>query len=126
MLKPTRIYVKQVLDILGRYRVKKVVKAMAHITGGGLPGNVPRVLPKGLTVRIKRDSWPVPPIFKLIAAKGPVDEIEMMRVFNMGVGFVMIVAPAYAKPVMARLRELGERCWALGKVKAGGDELQWA
>jgi phosphoribosylformylglycinamidine cyclo-ligase len=126
MLKPTRIYVKQVLDILGRYRVKKVVKAMAHITGGGLPGNVPRVLPKGLTVRIKRDSWPVPPIFKLIAAKGPVDEIEMMRVFNMGVGFVMIVAPAYAKPIMARLRELGERCWALGKVKAGGDELQWA
>ncbi len=126
MLRPTRIYVKPVLKILGGYRVKKVVKAMAHITGGGLPGNLPRILPDGLTVRVKRDSWEIPAIFKLIAAKGPVDPIEMMRVFNMGVGFVMIVSPHFARPIMNRLRRMGERCWVLGKVRTGGPELQWA
>ena len=126
MLRPTRIYVRPVLDILSRYRVKKVVKALAHITGSGIPGNLPRVLPNGLTVRIKRDSWEVPPIFRLIAARGPVDPIEMMNVFNMGVGFVMVVAGAYAAPIMSRLRQLGERCWALGKVRKGGPDLEWA
>ena len=126
MLRPTRIYVKPVLKVLGCYRVKKVVKALAHITGGGLPGNLPRVLPDGLTVRIKRDSWEVPPIFKLIAAKGPVDPIEMTRVFNMGIGLVMIVSPHFAGAIMNRLRRAGERCWVLGKVRRGGPELQWA
>ncbi len=126
MLRPTRIYVRSVLSILARYRVKHVVKAMAHITGGGLDGNLPRALPNGLTVRIKRGSWPVPPIFKLIAAKGPVDNIEMMRVFNMGVGFVMVVAPAFARPIMSALRRGGARCWVLGKVRRGEPELQWA
>jgi len=126
MLRPTRIYVRSVLKVIGVYRVKRVVRAMAHITGGGLPGNLPRILPDGLTVRIKRDSWHVQPIFKLIAAKGPVDSLEMMRVFNMGVGFVMIVAPAFARPIMNRLRRMGERCWVLGKVRKGGPELIWA
>ena len=126
MLRPTRIYVKSVLKALSRYRVKRVVKAMAHITGGGLPGNLPRALPPGLSVRVKRDSWYVPPIFKLIAAKGPVDSLEMMRVFNMGVGFVMIVAPAFANSIMNRLRRMGERCWVLGKVRKGGSGLLWA
>jgi len=126
MLRPTRIYVKPVLKILSDYKVKKVVKAMAHITGGGLPGNLPRALPDGLTVRVKRGSWPVPPIFDLIAQRGPVDPIEMMRVFNMGVGFVMIVSPHFAKPIANRLRRMGERVWVLGKVRKGGPELQWA
>jgi phosphoribosylformylglycinamidine cyclo-ligase len=126
LLRPTRIYVKPVLDVLGQYKVKRTVKAMAHITGGGLGGNLPRVLPKGLSIRIKRNGWPVPPIFKLIARKGPVDRLEMSRVFNMGVGFVMIVAPSFAESIMARLRRSGERCWVLGKVKRGGSGLQWA
>jgi len=126
LLRPTRIYVRSVLQVLGRYRVKRVVKAMANITGGGLPGNLPRVLPDGLTVRIKRDSWAIPPVFRLIAATGPVDPIEMMRVFNMGVGFVMIVAPTFARSIMNRLRKAGELCWVLGKVRKGGPELLWA
>jgi len=126
LLRPTRIYVRPVLQVLGRYRVKKVVKAMAHITGGGLEGNLPRVLPEGLTVRIKRDSWVVPPVFKLIAAKGPVDPIEMMRVFNMGIGFVMIVSRHFAGPIMNHLRRAGQRCWVLGKVRKGGPGLLWA
>jgi len=126
LLRPTRIYVKPVLAALGHYKVKRVVRAMAHITGGGLPGNLPRVLPKGLAVRIKRNSWYVPAIFKLIAKKGPVDRIEMMRVFNMGIGFVLIVAPAFASSILTRLRKAGERCWVLGKVRKGGPDLLWA
>ncbi|NBB94372.1 MAG: phosphoribosylformylglycinamidine cyclo-ligase [Planctomycetes bacterium] len=125
MLAPTRIYVKCVLDVLAQYKVKHVVKAMAHITGGGLVDNLPRVLPEGLTVRVKRDSWPVPPIFKLIANKGPVDSLEMRRVFNMGVGFVMIVSPAFAESVMNRLSSHGERPFVIGKVKKGGPTLEW-
>ena len=125
LLRPTRIYVKSVLDVTRRYRVKHVVRAMAHITGGGLPGNVTRVLPEGMTVRIKRDSWQVPGIFKLIAAKGPVDPDEMLRVFNMGVGFVIVAAPAFARSIMSRLRRSGQRCWVLGRVRKGGPDLMW-
>ena len=126
MLRPTKIYVKPVLDILQQYKLKKPVKAMSHITGGGLPGNLPRVLPTGLTLRINRDSWPVPPIFKLIAQKGPVDHLEMTRVFNMGIGYVMIVAPFCAKAIMTRLAINGHHSWVLGKVKKGGPDIQWA
>jgi len=126
MLRPTRIYVRQILDILGNYSKKKVIKALSHITGSGLPGNLPRVLPPGLTIRVKRDSWPVPPILKLIAAKGPVDDQEMLNVFNMGIGFVLVVAPAFASAVMTRLTELGERCFVLGKVRKGGPDIEWA
>jgi len=126
MLAPTRIYAKPVLDVLGRYKVKKVVKAMSNITGGGLPGNLPRVLGEGMTARIKRRSWQVPPIFRLIQKRGPVDQTEMYHVFNMGVGFVMVVAASFAQSVMARLRRNGERCWELGKVKKGGPGFEWA
>ena len=125
LLRPTRIYVQPILEVLKQYRVKQPVKAMAHITGGGLGGNIPRVLPDGLTVRIKRNSYRVPPIFKLIAGKGPVDPLEMARVFNMGVGFVMIVSPHFATSIMNRLRRMGERAWILGKVRKGGPELVW-
>ena len=125
MLRPTKIYVRSVLDILRRYKVKRPVRAMSHITGGGLGGNLPRVLPKGLTVRIKPDAWPVPPIFKLIAKAGPVDHLEMRRVFNMGIGYVMIVAPRHANSIMAQLTKTGQRCWILGKVKKGSSEIQW-
>jgi len=126
LLRPTRIYVKPVLDMLGRYRVKRVVKAMAHITAGGLVGCLPRVLPAGLTVRVKRDAWEAPAIFKLIAAKGLVDDLEMWRVFNMGVGLVIVAASAFAGPIMNRLRSQGERCWVLGRVRKGGPGLTWA
>ncbi|MCE5279549.1 MAG: phosphoribosylformylglycinamidine cyclo-ligase [Planctomycetaceae bacterium] len=126
MLRPTRIYVKSVLDILHRYRVKRPVKALAHITGGGIEGNLLRVIPPGLGVRAKRDSWTVPPIFSLIAERGPVDSLEMFRVFNMGVGFVLVVSPAFAEPIMNRLAALGERPWILGRVRKGPSELQWS
>ncbi len=126
MLAPTRIYVRAVMAVLQAYKVRHVVKAMAHITGGGLPGNLPRIMPDGLTVRINRASWEVPGIFELIARAGPVDSVEMLRVFNMGVGFVMVVSASHAASVMAKLRKAGERCWLLGKVVRGGPALQWA
>ncbi len=126
MLAPTRIYVKAVLEVLRAYKRQRPVRAMAHITGGGLPGNLPRVLPDGLTARLKRSGWTPPGIFELIAKAGPVDQVEMYRVFNMGIGFVMVVSPACAAPVMARLRKAGERCWLAGKVVKGGPGIQWA
>ncbi|HVT82302.1 MAG TPA: phosphoribosylformylglycinamidine cyclo-ligase [Phycisphaerae bacterium] len=128
LLRPTRIYVKTVQKILARYKVKKVVKAMAHITGSGLPGNVPRVLPEGFSVRLKRDAWEPHPVFAWVQKNGPVDLDEMFNVFNMGIGFVMIVRPTFTKPIMSALRALGERPAFLGKVrKADGEpRVEWS
>ncbi|HRW55626.1 MAG TPA: phosphoribosylformylglycinamidine cyclo-ligase, partial [Phycisphaerae bacterium] len=107
LLRPTRIYVQPVLKLLRSYRRKKVVRAMAHITGGGIGGNLPRVLPEGCAAHIRRDSWTPPPIFRLIQALG-VDETEMYDVFNMGVGYILVVRPTFANAVMARLISAGE------------------
>jgi len=126
LLRPTRLYAASVLEVLGAYRVKRVVKAMAHIADGGLGGPWPGVLPDGLAVRIRRGGWDVPPIFQLLADRGGLDGIEMMNTFNMGVGMVMIVAPNFAKPVMSRLRNHGERCGVIGKVVKGDGGIEWA
>ena len=101
---------------------------MAHITGGGLPGNLPRVLPDGFAARIKRDAWTPHPIFNWLQKNGPVDLDEMFNVFNMGIGFVLIVRPAFTKPIMSALRALGEKPCFLGKVrKAEGEPaLEWS
>jgi phosphoribosylformylglycinamidine cyclo-ligase len=123
LLRPTRIYVQPVLSVLRRYRVKRVVRGMAHITGGGLAGNVSRVLPKNTSLPIKKGSWPVPPIFRFIQELG-VEEEEMYRVFNMGVGFVLIVRPAFAGSIVEQLRRRGERPFVLGKVRRGGEGVQ--
>jgi len=126
MLAPTRIYARAVMGVLSAYKRRRVVRAIAHVTGGGLPGNLPRILPEGLTVRVRRSGWDVPGIFRLIAKAGPVDRVEMFRVFNMGVGLALVVAPGYAGPIMSRLRKAGERCWVLGKVVPGGPALRWS
>ena len=119
LLRPTRIYVKAIVNLLAKYKVKKVVKAMAHITGGGLVGNIPRVIGPKLDVVLQRNKWPVPPIFPFLQKMGPVDEDEMFRVFNMGIGYVLVVAPDFAKSVMAHLTKLGETPYLIGKVKPG-------
>jgi phosphoribosylformylglycinamidine cyclo-ligase len=126
LLRPTRIYVKTVKALLGKYRVKKIVKAMAHITGGGLPGNVPRVLPEGYSARIKREAWTALPIFHWLQENGPVDVEEMFNVFNMGIGYVLVVRPTFTKPIMTALRTLGERPSFLGKVRKGGEGVEWS
>jgi len=126
LLRPTRLYAPSVLEVVGAYRVKRVVKAMAHIADGGLGGLWPTVLPEGLSVRLRRGSWDVPPIFQLLADRGSLDGIEMVNTFNMGIGFVMIVSPNFAKPVMTRLRRHGERCGVIGKVVKGDGGIEWA
>ncbi len=124
LLRPTRIYVKPILDLLARYRRKRVVRAMAHITGGGLPGNVPRVIPENCDVVIHRRSWPVPPIFGLIQQAG-IEAGEMYQVFNMGIGFVLVVRPAFAGAVMRHLEKLGERPYAIGRIRRGSGQVVW-
>jgi len=119
LLEPTRIYVKPIVKLLAQYKVKKVVRAMAHITGGGLVGNIPRVLPKGLNAVIKKSSWPVPPVFSFLQKKGPVEESEMFRVFNMGIGFVLIVAPDFANSIAKKLKRYGENIYKIGTITAG-------
>jgi len=103
LLEPTRIYVRPIVKLLSQYKVKKVVHGMAHITGGGLVGNIPRVLPKDCNAVIKKTSWPIPKIFTFLQKTGPVEEEEMFKVFNMGIGFVLIVAEDFADSIAKKL-----------------------
>jgi phosphoribosylformylglycinamidine cyclo-ligase len=120
LLEPTRIYVKALDNVLRHYPVKrKVVRGLAHITGEGLEGNVPRVLPPGRRAFIRKGSWEVPPVFGWLQRLGNVEEKEMFRVFNMGIGFVVIVSPYYADSVQRRLEDEGVRSWVIGEVRAG-------
>lgn len=115
MLEPTLIYVSSVQAILERVDVR----AMAHITGGGLLGNVPRVLPEGCRALIRRSAWKVPAIFELLREAGRVDEREMFRTFNMGIGFVLVVPAADTSRARVLLTEAGETVVDLGEVIAG-------
>lgn len=123
LLKPTRIYVRQVISLLRRYRVKRVVRGMAHITGGGLPGNVVRVLPDGLAITLDTKSWPVPPIFKYLQSLG-VQRNEMFRVFNMGIGYVLIVRSAFRDSVIGHFRRQGLDAITIGRVRKGKDGVE--
>jgi len=122
LLRPTRIYVKSIVALLKKYKVKKVVKAMAHITGGGLVGNIPRVIGKDCDVVLHR-KWPIPAVFSFLQKLGPIDEKEMYRVFNMGIGYVLIVAPSFTRSIMAHLRKFRETPYFLGKAKRGSGQV---
>ncbi|MFV1974745.1 MAG: phosphoribosylformylglycinamidine cyclo-ligase [Candidatus Scalindua sp.] len=124
LLKPTKIYVKPIRALLRHYRFKKVVKGMAHITGGGLVENVPRVLPEGCSVRIKKGSWPVPAIFGVIQKRGKIKEDEMYKVLNMGIGMVLIVSKYYAPSIMKKLKQLKEDSFIIGKVIKGNRKVE--
>jgi len=124
LLKPTKIYVKPIRALLRHYRSKKVVKGMAHITGGGLVENIPRVLPEGCSVRIKKGSWPVPAIFEVIQKKGKIDEGEMYNVLNMGIGMVLIVSEYYAPSIMKKLKQMKEDSFIIGKVIKGNRKVE--
>ena len=123
LLEPTRIYVKSVLSVLRKYKVKQPVVGMAHITGGGLPGNLPRVLSNKINAKLKAKSWDVPPIFDFLQKHGNVDRQEMLRVFNMGVGYVMIVKPHFAESIQEQLEKSGEKVFKLGKLTRGTGEV---
>jgi len=119
LLEPTRIYVRAVVRLLRQYKVKRIVHAMAHITGGGLVGNIPRVLPRDCNAVIKKTSWPVPKVFTFLQGRGPVEEGEMFRVFNMGIGYVLVVAEDFADSIMKKLARYGEKVYKIGRVTTG-------
>jgi phosphoribosylformylglycinamidine cyclo-ligase len=119
LLTPTKIYVKPLVSVLSAYKVKKVVHGMAHITGGGMVGNIPRVLPPACNAAIKKGSWPIHPIFHFLQNRGPVDENEMYRVFNMGIGFVMIVSADFADSIKTRLEKAGQNVYKIGTIVPG-------
>jgi len=119
LLEPTRIYVKPVVKLLGQYKVKQIVHGMAHITGGGLVGNIPRMLPRNCDASIRKESWPKHSIFQFLADNGPVEEAEMYRVFNMGIGYVLIVAEDFADSVKHKLERYGEKVYKIGRITSG-------
>ena len=120
LLTPTRIYVKPVLNVMRDFTLKGIV----HVTGGGFPGNIPRVLPKGVRAQIDTGSWPRPSIFGFLQRHGEISEDEMLRVFNCGIGLIVIIAQEDADDVMQRFQALGERAYRIGEieVKAAPDD----
>jgi len=119
LLTPTRIYAKSVISVLRRYTVKQVISTMSHITGGGLPGNIPRTLGSHLNARISRKAWTVPPVFRFLQKKGEISHDEMFKVFNQGIGYVIVVRPHFADSVTHQLTRLGQTVYRLGKIVRG-------
>ena len=113
LLTPTTIYVDVVKRLLEEI---EDVYGMAHITGGGIPENLPRCLPKGLKAHVDWNSWTVPEIFKQIQLKGNVDELEMRRVFNLGIGYCMVVPANRLELTMDIIRDEDIQCWEIGEV----------
>lgn len=120
LLTPTRIYAKSVLSLV---RSGAQVKAMAHITGGGISENLNRVLSEAFDARVHRGAWPVPTVFELLQNAASLTDDEMYRTFNMGIGFAIVVAAADAPSVAASLRESGEQVFEIGEIVAGKGEV---
>lgn len=121
LLEPTRIYVTGILPLLK----EGLIKGLAHITGGGLIENPPRILPEGCNLRLERDSWPVPPVFRLIQDAGRVAVSEMYRTFNMGLGMLAVVEKTDAGRVKSRLEAAGEKVFVVGEVVPGRREVEF-
>lgn len=116
LIKPTKIYVKTVLNIMRDFQINGI----AHITGGGLLDNIVRVLPKGCSANIHMGSWDVLPIFEYMKNKGNVDDEEMLRTFNNGIGMVLVVPAADAEEIMLRLKGLNEKAYIIGEIESKG------
>jgi len=121
LLEPTRIYARPIRAVLNHYPVKSVVHGIAHITGGGLLENLSRILPPTVTAEIKRDSWTIPPVFPWLQQLGKIDESEMYRVFNMGIGLVLVVSEYYTKSIQQQLATSGLESWVIGRIVESSD-----
>ena len=115
LLEPTRIYAKSIRRLFAKYPIK----GAAHITGGGITGNLPRVLPKGRRAVIERGSWPVPPIFNLIQKIDAVEQNEMDRTFNNGIGMILVAGARHADRIVQTLKTIGENSFIIGEIRAG-------
>ena len=125
LLEPTRIYARPLRQILGKYKVKGVVHGVAHITGGGLHENLARIMPEGSRAVIERGSWTVPPVFPWLQRLGEIDAEEMDRVFNMGLGLVLVVSSYYAESIRHQLSDSGLANWTIGQVTSGPAGVAW-
>ncbi len=123
---PTQIYARGVRSVLRHYTVKSVVHGIAHITGGGMLENIERILPTHVNVQIDRHSWDVPAVFPWLQRLGEIEEDEMRRVFNMGIGLALIVSSYYADAIRAVLHEAQLTTWQIGSVVDGTGKAVWA
>ena len=114
LLTPTQLYARAVGSVLRHYRVKQVVHGIAHITGGGLAENLGRIVPTSIQIQINRDSWQVPPVFGWLQGLGQIESAELDRVFNMGLGMVLVVSPHFADSIQHQLADLGMTSWKIG------------
>lgn len=121
LLKPTRIYVKPILELLRQYG--QAVHGISHITGGAFYDKISRVLPKNINVRIEKNSWRVPEIFRLIQSKGNIEDKEMYHTLNMGIGLVLIVQPQAGEAIIKKLSELKLKSWIIGTAVKGNKEV---
>jgi len=121
LLKPTKIYAQAIRKVLSHYKVKEIVKALANITGSGMPGNIPRTIPNGLAVRIRKGSWQVPPVFKLVQEAGEIEETEMYDTFNMGIGMTLVCPEFNANAIRGTLKGAGCGSDIIGVVEAASD-----
>ncbi len=112
LLRPTKIYVKTVLNLMRDFSIGGI----AHITGGGITGNLPRVIPKGCKAILRKGSWDIPPIFSFLREKGKIPEEEMLKTFNNGIGMVLIIRPKDQEDILGRLRSLGEKASVIGEI----------
>jgi phosphoribosylformylglycinamidine cyclo-ligase len=112
LLIPTKIYVKLVMDLIKKYELK----AIAHITGGGVIENIPRVIPNGLGIDMEKNSWEKPPIFKMIEKFNAIDEVELHKSFNMGIGLAIVVDSDKAEEIVSYLNESEKQAYIIGKV----------
>ena len=121
LLQPTRIYVPSLLSILKQHPIH----ALAHITGGGITENLPRVLPKGLRARVTRSSWSMPPIFHWLQEQGNIPDNELLKTFNCGIGMVAIVPKDSAQQVSRALTQAGETVFEIGEIETGDSGVNW-
>jgi phosphoribosylformylglycinamidine cyclo-ligase len=113
LIAPTKIYVKPLLNLIRDFDIH----GMVHVTGGGFDGNIPRVLPAGVRARVDTQAWPRPDVYEWVAREGKIPETEMLRVFNCGIGMIVVVPEASAEEVLHRLPGLGERGYRIGTIE---------
>jgi len=124
LLTPTRIYAEPIVRLMRSYAVKNVITGMAHITGSGIGGNLCRALPPTLDAQLERGSWEILPVFKFLQKHGNISDEEMYRIFNLGLGYCVIVKPAFADAVQEKLTKLGERVYRVGRVVKGSGQVR--
>ncbi|ABR47143.1 phosphoribosylformylglycinamidine cyclo-ligase [Alkaliphilus metalliredigens QYMF] len=119
LLRPTKIYVKPILEVLQQEKIK----GMVHVTGGGFYENIPRILPEGIDANVHLDTWQAPPIFQFIQQEGQIEQDEMFSTFNMGIGMIVVVERSAGEKVVQLLQELGEEASIIGEMVRGSKQV---